>query len=256
MILLLSPAKKLDFSSPKESPGCTQAEFLGEARYLVDRMRTFSPDGLSRLMKISESLGQLNYDRFIDWDAEHDSVQAKQAILAFRGDVYRALCAERFTNRDMDYAQDHLRILSGLYGVLRPLDMIRPYRLEMGTRLHTERGKCLYDFWGDKITLALQNASVDGVLLNLASQEYYGAVRPDVCDLSVYTPAFKDRRGADFRIISFYAKKARGAMAAWVIRNQVDKPRQLRDFSWNGYQYAPDLSSAREPVFTRDAAVQ
>lgn len=252
MLLLISPAKTLDFTPPALEVEGTEPELLGQAEQLVGVMRQHAPSDLSEMMGISEPLAQLNYERFLEWEYPHKANSAKQAVLAFRGDVYQGLAAEDFSPEDFAYAQKHLRILSGLYGVLRPLDLIHPYRLEMGTRLRTDQGSNLYAFWGDTIARILKDAVTDGVLVNLASQEYFKAVRlDDDANLSVYTPVFKDMRNNSYKIISFYAKRARGAMTAWVIQNRISTPEQLRDFRWNGYAFSEALSTPESPTFVR-----
>lgn len=256
MLLLLSPAKTLDFSPLTVPLQDTTPEFLDEAGQLTDILRAYTPDKLSSMMHISMDLAELNYERFLEWAPDQHrfagTADVKQACMAFRGDVYRGLAAEEFGEQEFSYAQEHLRILSGLYGVLRPLDLVRPYRLEMGTRLATSHGRNLYEFWGDKIALALKEAAIDGVLVNLASLEYFKSVRLKDMNLEVYTPVFKDLRGKDYKIISFYAKRARGAMASWVIRNRIDDPEQLWDFEWDGYRVSQGLSTQNSPVFVRD----
>jgi cytoplasmic iron level regulating protein YaaA (DUF328/UPF0246 family) len=253
MLLILSPAKSLDLAPAPAELVSTQPQFLKEAQSLVEVMRSYDPDGISSLMSISADLGKLNFERFLEWVPEHNSPPAKQACMIFRGDVYQGLSADSFNKEDLAYAQEHLRILSGLYGLLRPLDLIHPYRLEMGTRLRTDRGRSLYDFWGDRIANSLSAAAGDGVVLNLASQEYSKAARLADSGLTVCAPEFKDLRGKDYKIISFYTKRARGAMASWVIRNRIDSPEALSAFDWEGYAYSEQMSRPESPVFLRDS---
>lgn len=223
---------------------------------MVDQLRGFSAAKISSLMKISDKLGTLNRDRFRTWERPFTRTNAKQALLAFQGDVYRGLNSETFSAEDFRFAQKHLRILSGLYGVLRPFDLIQPYRLEMGTKLKNERGKDLYEFWGDRITQQLnkQLRSLNSnTVVNLASIEYSKSVDTDLLKADVIAPVFLDEKNGKYKIISFYAKKARGMMAGWMIRNQVDDLKQFRKFKLGGYRFSADLSSSeREPTFVRD----
>jgi cytoplasmic iron level regulating protein YaaA (DUF328/UPF0246 family) len=208
-------------------------------------------------MGISEKLGALNRDRYSAWRTPFTKTHAKQAILAFKGDVYRGLDAESFSADDFKFAQKHLRILSGLYGVLRPLDLILPYRLEMGTMLKNDRGTNLYDFWGDGITTELNKqlrALKSSTVVNLASVEYFKSVNDEALDADVLTPTFLDQKNGQYKIISFYAKKARGLMASWIIRNRVTDQKQLRKFKVGGYAYSAELSTSDQPTFVRDRA--
>ncbi|MBV1929705.1 MAG: peroxide stress protein YaaA, partial [Gammaproteobacteria bacterium] len=209
------------------------------------------------LMKISDKLGNLNFDRFLSWDRKFTPDNAKQALLAFKGDVYTGLDAESLSGDDLLWAQDHLRILSGLYGLLRPLDLMQAYRLEMGTKLANGRGKDLYQFWGSQITDALNQQQADEslpVLVNLASNEYFKSVQSKQLNAEIITPVFKDWKGDKYKIISFYAKKARGLMVAYIVRNRLSDVEQIKNFDSEGYVYNPAMSSAREWVFTREAA--
>ncbi len=205
-------------------------------------------------MSISEKLGQLNAQRFLEWRAPFTPANAKQAVLAFKGDVYTGMAAENYGTNDFEFAQQHLRILSGLYGLLRPLDLIQPYRLEMGTGFANPRGKNLYHFWGDIITNQL-NAELEQqrerVLVNLASTEYWGAVNPKKLQAEVITPVFKDQKNGQYKIISFFAKKARGMMSAYIVQNQLTAAEQLKGFDSAGYRYNKAMSSPTEWVFTR-----
>ena len=208
-------------------------------------------------MGISEKLGLLNYDRFLNWHTPFDASNAKQSVLAFKGDVYTGLEAEQFSSDDYKFAQKHLRILSGLYGLLRPLDLIQAYRLEMGTKFGNEKGANLYQFWGDQITIAV-NAQLkktgSAVLLNLASNEYFKAVKGPLINAEIIVPVFKDFKNGKYKIISFYAKKARGRMASYVIKNRIDKVELIKKFDVDGYRFNEEMSTAREWVFTRDNA--
>ncbi|MCL4103794.1 UNVERIFIED_CONTAM: hypothetical protein GTU68_029111 [Idotea baltica] len=205
-------------------------------------------------MGISKDLALLNHGRYTDWHPDFSPANAKQAILAFKGDVYLGLEAETFSEEDFAFAQDHLRILSGLYGLLRPLDLMQPYRLEMGTRLPVRRKKNLYQFWGDTLTNnlnALFEAHESKVLLNLASKEYFSALQPDKIKGEVISPVFKDWKNGQYKIISFFAKKARGRMTSWVMRHRVDAVETIKEFDLDGYAYHPELSEGGEWVFAR-----
>lgn len=250
MLVVLSPAKKIDMT-PAECPGTTEPAFAAEARELAEVARGLSAAELRRLMRIGEDLARLNAGRF----ARFGEMPRKPAALAFAGDTYRGLEARTLDPDEMGWAQRHLRILSGLYGLLRPLDAIEPYRLEMGSRLETDRGKNLYDYWGDKIARALKAQAAEigtDTLVNCASQEYFGAVDSSALGLRVVTPVFMEERGGEPKVVSFYAKRARGAMARFIIQNRLCNPESVLDFDTGGYRYAPDLSGSDRPVFLRD----
>jgi cytoplasmic iron level regulating protein YaaA (DUF328/UPF0246 family) len=254
MLSVISPAKTLDFETPATTAVHSQPDFLDRSRELIRILRDYSPQQLSELMGISDKLAGLNAARFTEWRPPFDPQNAKPAALAFQGDVYVGLEAATFCDDDNDFAQRHLRILSGLYGLLRPLDLIQPYRLEMGTRLPTPAGKDLYAFWQDTLTKALDRAIAESgskVLVNLASNEYFKAIDAKRLDARVLTPVFKDEKNGQFKIISFYAKKARGLMAAWMIRQRLDDPERLRDFNVAGYAFNPAMSEGDTLVFTR-----
>lgn len=254
MITVLSPAKTLDYESRVRTRQFSQPEFLTDSRKLVKRLREMKPEDLSNLMHVSDAIAQLNFSRFLNWQTPFSSENARQAIYAFKGDVYTGLEVESFRAPDLKFAQKHLRILSGLYGILRPLDLMQPYRLEMGTRLTNERGNDLYDFWADKITRRLnQELAKDKrpVLINLASNEYFKAINTPGLKARIVTPVFKDYRSGQFRVLSFFAKKARGRMASWIVHNRVDSPDALENFAEDGYSFNPGLSSEDRPVFTR-----
>jgi hypothetical protein len=255
--MVVSPAKSLDFDSPVRTRKASQPQLLDDAAALIEVMVTKTPDEVGSLMSISPALAELNVDRYHGWSPPFTRRNARPAVLAFAGDVYVGLdAANRFDERDLTHAQKSLRILSGLYGLLRPLDLIQPYRLEMGTRLQTERGRDLYEFWGDRITERL-NADLAAspgppVLVNLASNEYFKAVRPKRLDGRVVTPTFLDSSdGRDAKVISFFAKRARGAMAGWMIRNRVRSERALAGFDELGYAHDAGLSRPGNPVFVR-----
>ena len=251
MLVVVSPAKKMNMD-PVEGIESTRPAFQAEADDLATVARGLSVDDLQKLMKISESLAKLNRDRFSDFG----EMDEKPAALAFAGDTYQGLEASSLDADEMAWAQEHFRILSGLYGVLRPLDVIQPYRLEMGSRLKTEQGKTLYDYWGDKIAKALK-AQADEVktdtLVNCASQEYFGAVDLEALGLRVITPVFMEDKPGGPKIVSFYAKKARGAMARYIIQHRLTDAQALTEFDTGGYQYREDLSETDKPVFVRAA---
>lgn len=262
MLIVLSPAKTLDFESaitprlPATKTSDRQPIFIDQSRRLAERLKRETPAGLRQMMGISEPLAELNHQRFQDWEAPHPTQGSKEAMFAFQGDVYQGLQAETFTTRQIERAQDQLRILSGLYGVLRPLDRMLPYRLEMGTSLEGDWGKDLYAFWGDQVAEVLadqmqQNRS--RFLLNLASNEYIRVVNQSRLPAPVVSPAFKEVKNGKARIISFFAKKARGAMAAWVIRKQVKTVAKLIQFAEDGYRYHPEASTPSVPVFERNS---
>jgi hypothetical protein len=256
MLLLISPAKTLDFDSPAVTKVATQPDFLDQSQVLIDQLRKLSPAQISVLMSISDKLGLLNFDRFHHWQLPFDSSNAKQALLAFKGDVYTGMAAETFAKKDFTFAQKHLRILSGLYGLLRPLDLIQPYRLEMGTAFSNARGANLYQFWGDRITEAINKellAQRSRVVVNLASNEYFKVVNPRKLDADVITPVFKDRKNGQYKIISFFAKKARGMMSAYIIQNQLKHPEAIKGFDTAGYYFSESHSKMSEWVFLRDS---
>jgi len=255
MLSLISPAKTLDFDSPSPIATSSKPAMLADSQLLIDELRTLSASRISSLMSISDALGELNRDRYVAWSTPFTKSNAKQAVFAFMGDVYRGLDAGSLSEDDVNYAQQHLRILSGLYGVLRPLDLIQAYRLEMGTRLQNDRGEDLYAFWGDKITNELnkQLKSIKStVIANLASNEYFKAVNKDALKADIVAPAFLDEKNGKYKIISFYAKKARGYMTAWIMQKRVEDPKNLRKFKVEGYRYSAELSKPGQPAFVRD----
>lgn len=258
MLLVISPAKTLDFETPSHTAEFTQGDFLTQSQKLISQLQKLNPDDISALMKISPKLGELNHQRFMNWSRPFTPDNAKVAALAFRGDVYTGLNADSFNEEDFEFAQQHLRILSGLYGLLRPLDLIQPYRLEMGTRFENKDGKNLYEFWDNKISQALNKQLADinsQVLVNLASNEYFSAVKPKALKADIITPVFKDFKNDKYKIISFYAKKARGLMAAYIIKQRLTDVEQLKSFDSERYYFSAEQSTAREWVFLRDAPV-
>lgn len=255
MLAIISPAKSLDFDGRAPTRKSSVPSFLDDSAELIRELREFAPQDLSDLMGISTSLAELNYDRYATWGEPFSRRNAKQAMFAFNGDVYLGLKSTEFSERDLTWAQKHLRILSGLHGILKPLDLIQPYRLEMGTRLPNRRGGDLYEFWRDKVTAAL-NEAIDAqrqpILVNLASNEYFNAVDTARIDARIITPTFKDLKNGRYMFISFFAKKARGLMAAYLIKNRVTTLKALKAFDWQGYRFSPAQSSANEWVFLRD----
>ncbi len=257
MLIVISPAKTLDFDSKAVTKVHTEPEFLHDSQALIDELRALSPPDVSRLMGISAKLGDLNFGRYLNWHTPFTPGNAKQAVLAFQGDVYTGLQAETFDSKDFKFAQKHLRILSGLYGVLRPLDLMQAYRLEMGTKLRNEAGANLYEFWGDKITDSLNSQlkrNKSDYLVNLASKEYFKAVKSKQLKADVLTPTFKDYKSGQYKIISFFAKKARGSMSAYIINNKITAVDDIKAFDSDGYGFSKKLSSEKEFVFTRKQA--
>ena len=252
MLVVISPAKRLDWS--ENGIATTQPEFVDDANRLAKTARNLTLTQLQNLMSISPDLARLNRDRFRAFSDDPDAAVTRPAALAFAGDTYLGLEAGSLEPDELAWAQDHLRILSGLYGVLRPLDAMQAYRLEMGSRLKTRRGKSLYDYWRDapaKSLNAQANAIGTDVLINCASQEYFSAVAPDALKLRVVTPVFMEDKNGTPKIVSFFAKKARGAMARFIIQNRLNAPDQIQDFDTGGYVFRPDLSEADKPVFVR-----
>jgi len=255
MLTVISPAKTLDFDTPPTTRKATQPRFLERSAELVADARGLNPADIRELMGVSEQIAELNHRRFMNWGLPFSLDNAKQAVLAFRGDVYTGLDADTLSSAQLGFAQKHLRILSGLYGLLRPLDLIQPYRLEMGLKFANRGGRNLYEFWGDVIGAELNRElkkSGSNVMVNLASNEYFQAVRPRTLDAEIITPVFKDLKGGKYKIISFYAKKARGQMARFIIERELTEPADLKKFRTGGYRYNKAESSARELVFTRD----
>lgn len=255
MLMVISPAKTLDYSIPPSTSRHTLPQYLEHSRELIDGLRQLAPAEVAALMGVSDKIATLNVARFGSWTPDFTPENAKQALLAFKGDVYTGLAAEDFQEDDFDFAQRHLRMLSGLYGLLRPLDLMQPYRLEMGTKFANPRGKDLYAFWSERISDWLKAdlaAQGDDVLLNLASNEYFSAVRRARLQARVVDVEFRDLKNGDYKIISFYAKKARGLMARHVIKQRVSTVDELREFGDQGYRYSTERSSADTLVFLRD----
>ncbi len=257
MLIVVSPAKALDFESPLPTSKHSQPVLLERSEDLAGIMARKSPADLSKMMSISNRLAELNHERFQDWTTPFTTDNARPAVLAFNGDTYIGLDAPAtFSARDYTHAQKVLRILSGLHGVLRPLDLIQPYRLEMGSKVKHPSGHDLYSYWGDTVTDELNTALEDSpgakVLVNLASNEYFGVVQPERFDGRIISPRFLDAKGdGEHKIISFFAKQARGAMAGWIVRERITAAKALTNFDMNGYRYAPAESTPDEPVFKR-----
>ncbi|KPY37013.1 hypothetical protein ALO52_04780 [Pseudomonas syringae pv. primulae] len=256
MLMVISPAKTLDFETPPTTERFTQPQYLDHSQELISQLRELAPAQIAELMHLSDKLAGLNAARFGSWTPAFTPENAKQALLAFKGDVYTGLQAETLDEDQLDYAQKHLRMLSGLYGLLRPLDLMQPYRLEMGTRLANARGKDLYAFWGTRISEWLNEALADqgdDLLLNLASTEYFSAVKRSALNARIIDTEFKDLKNGQYKIISFYAKKARGMMSRFVIEERIDSPEALRAFDVQGYRYNAELSTPSKLVFLRDS---
>lgn len=254
MLMIISPAKTLDYESPLATETYTQPDYLDDACELIDQLKELEPHQVSNLMSISDKLGQLNAERFRTWHTPFTPDNARQAILAFKGDVYTGLDAESFSEDDFAFAQQHLRMLSGLYGLLKPLDLMQPYRLEMGTKFENKRGKDLYAFWGSKLTKTLNKllAADDKVLVNLASNEYFKSVQKKDIDGRLVTPQFKDWKNGQYKMISFYAKKARGLMCRYAIQNRITQADDLKGFNLEGYYFSEEQSDNNNWVFLRD----
>ncbi|MEE4343670.1 peroxide stress protein YaaA [Pseudomonas alliivorans] len=255
MLMVISPAKTLDFETPPTTERFTQPQYLDHSQELISQLRELAPARIAELMHLSDKLAGLNAARFGSWTPAFTPENAKQALLAFKGDVYTGLQAETLSEDQLDYAQKHLRMLSGLYGLLRPLDLMQPYRLEMGTRLANARGKDLYAFWGTRISEWLNEALADqgdDLLLNLASTEYFSAVKRPALKARIIDTEFKDLKNGQYKIISFYAKKARGMMSRFVIEERIESPEALRAFDAQGYRYESELSTPSKLVFLRD----
>ncbi|CAH0541244.1 peroxide stress protein YaaA [Vibrio marisflavi] len=255
MLIVLSPAKTLDYESPLATNQYTQPTLVEHSKELIKECRKLTPADIASLMKVSDKIASLNVARFEQWEETFTQDNARQAILAFKGDVYTGLDAETLSERDFEYAQQHLRLLSGLYGLLRPLDLMQPYRLEMGTKLANARGANLYQFWGNIITDQINDVlreQENPCLINLASNEYFKAVKAKDVEGQIITPVFKDCKNGQYKVISFYAKKARGMMARYIIENKVDSVDKLTAFNSAGYYFDQASSSSKELVFKRE----
>ncbi len=258
MLIVISPAKTLDYETPSITNRYSQSDYLQEAIQLVEQMRHCSAAEISAIMGVSDKIAQLNVSRFKQWHTPFTPDNAKQAILAFKGDVYSGLDASSFNGNDFQFAQQHLRILSGLYGLLRPLDLMQPYRLEMGRKIETTQGKNLYQFWGDIITAGINQQmlqSNSGYLINLASNEYFKAVKPTLIQGEIITPLFKDYKNGSYKIVGIYAKKARGKLSRYIIKNRLSSPEELKNFTYDGYCFNPQLTQSNKWVFSRNLEV-
>jgi len=254
MITILSPAKKLDKKTDRAIGQTTTPAFLDDSRELIGELRKLSPEEISRLMNVSRQIAELNYERFARWEPPFHQDNATPAVFLFNGQAYQGLQAETLSDDDLFFAQDHLRILSGLYGLLRPLDLIQPYRLEMGTKMRNPGGKDLYEFWGGKLTRAINEALSQHdsrVLMNLASNEYSKAIRPQVLDADIITPVFKEKKGNQYKTVAVYAKTARGLMTRYIIENRIEDPQAIKGFDEQGYLYSPEMSDEKQWVFAR-----
>tara|TARA_R110002049_G_scaffold199670_12_gene370093 strand:+ start:538 stop:1302 length:765 start_codon:yes stop_codon:yes gene_type:complete len=252
LLIVISPAKTLDFETAPSTDSHSQPRFLQQSQQLINELKDLSTADIATLMKLSDKLAALNMARFQTWQKPFDLENAKQALLAFKGDVYTGLDAETLDVAGLEFAQQHLRILSGLYGVLRPLDLMQPYRLEMGTKFANAKGKDLYQFWGSQLRDSIESELKDGVLINLASNEYFKAVEAKKLKARIITPVFKDWKNGQYKIISFYAKKARGLMSRYIIDHGINEPEDIKGFDSEGYRFSPEMSQADEWVFLRD----
>lgn len=255
MFIVISPAKTLDYTSTIPTDAFTQPRLLEHSNELISSCKALSASQIASLMKVSDKIAQLNAARFQDWQIDFDLHNARQAIFAFKGDVYTGLAVESLSDTDINFAQQHLRMLSGLYGLLRPLDLMMPYRLEMGTKLKNTRGNDLYQFWGDVITQQLKHdmhAAQEDILVNLASDEYYKVINEKALGTTIIKPVFLDQKNGKYKVISFYAKKARGLMTRFIIQNQIKTIEQLKSFDLEGYYFDQENSNQKELVFKRD----
>ncbi|WP_179997831.1 peroxide stress protein YaaA [Acinetobacter sp. YH12239] len=255
MFALISPAKTLDYESTLPTDEHTLPRLLDHSQQLIDVSRKLSASEIAKLMSVSEKIANLNVERFRDWQSDFDLSNARQAIFAFKGDVYTGLDAYSLTQADLEYAQCHLRMLSGLYGLLRPLDLMMPYRLEMGTKLANPRGHNLYEFWGDEITQLINqdlSEAKSDLLVNIASDEYYKSVKESKIEAEIIKPVFLDQKNGKYKVISFYAKKARGLMARYIIENKPNTVDDLKSFNTDGYYFDAESSLKGELIFKRD----
>ncbi|SHO63354.1 peroxide stress protein YaaA [Algoriphagus zhangzhouensis] len=250
MLILISPAKTLDYSTPPIQE-FTQPDFTTDVKALVSVMKKKSAADIAKLMHISDNLANLNEERYKTFQKEFNFDNSKQALLAFKGDVYTKIDVDNYSDEDFAFAQDHLRILSGLYGLLKPLDLIQPYRLEMGIKLETKKGKNLYEYWDKKIAKAIDTVAAKKPIINLASQEYFKAVDLKTLKSPVITIHFKEHRNDKYQVVGFFAKQARGMMTNYAIKNKITDPEQLKTFNEEGYEFSESLSSKRDWVFIR-----
>ena len=254
MLIVISPAKTLDFETPPVTSEFSQADYLDQSTLLIKQLSQYSANDIASLMKLSDKLAELNLARNHAWQYPFTPANAKQSILAFKGDVYTGLDADSLDKQGFEFAQLHLRILSGLYGILKPLDLIQAYRLEMGTKIQNIRGKDLYQFWGSQIREAVEAepAFTDGNLINLASKEYFKVLETKKLKARIITPIFKDWKNGQYKMISFYAKKARGLMSRYIIDHNIEEPEQIKSFDSAGYRYHAGMSKENDWVFIRE----
>ncbi|QWE15790.1 peroxide stress protein YaaA [Polynucleobacter sp. AP-Nino-20-G2] len=254
MLIVLSPAKSLDYKTPVSVKATTLPEFVAESAKLIADLKKLAPQEVADLMGLSDQLAVLNVGRYRDWSKKFTPENSKPAIYAFNGDVYDGFDVKSLDAKAVHFAQDHIRILSGLYGALKPLDLMQPYRLEMGTAFKNARGKDLYAFWGQRVTQSLKQVldhQKKPVLLNLASEEYFKVLQPKDLDCPVISPVFQDAKDGKYKIISFYAKRARGLMARYIVENRITDPVDLKGFNLDGYKYVASESKPDKPVFRR-----
>ncbi|RLD44344.1 MAG: peroxide stress protein YaaA [Bacteroidetes bacterium] len=254
MIVIISPAKNINFDNNQEVPFSSEIRFPNESEELLHELKKYTSSDISKLMKVSSKISQLNFERFQSMNFPFDSNETKSALLVFNGAVFQSMNINTFSKSDLEYAQQKLRILSGFYGLLRPLDGIMPYRLEMGTHLPVKLYKNLYSFWGDKLTTTLQNdidENGDDILINLASNEYFKAINTKKINARIITPEFKDFKNDKYKVISIYAKQARGMMSKFILTNRIEKPDELKLFNTAGYQYNDNMSTSDKWVFIR-----
>lgn len=254
MLIVISPAKTLDFEQKAPTYLFSDNDFLTSSEQLINKLKKHSAKDLSKLMNISDDLARVNQERYANWSLPFTKENAKQALFAFKGDVYVGLDATSLNKKEILYAQDHLRILSGLYGVLRPLDLMQPYRLEMGTKLKIRRANNLYEFWGDSISQKINEslkAQGDSILINLASNEYFKSLDKKKLKAEIITPVFKDFKNGEYKMISFFAKKARGLMSRFILKNEITKVDDLKHFEEEGYFYSEAESTTNQFVFLR-----
>lgn len=255
-MIILSPAKKLDYKQPAPVKKYTIPDYLDYSRQLINELQKLSVDEIARMMKLSKNLANLNKERYMEWEEPEspDEPYSKQAVYAFQGDVFQGWQPETLKEEDMAFAQENVRILSGLYGILRPFDLMKPYRLEMGTKFGINGKNNLYEYWQRTITQGLNKkmeANGDRYLINLASNEYFKAIEPSKLNAEIITPVFKDNKNGKYRVVSFFAKKARGMMTRFVIENRIKDPEQLKLFESDGYYYNDEMSQGNTIVFTR-----
>ena len=254
MLIVLSPAKSLDYKTPAKVKAPTLPEFVSESAKLIADLKKLAPQDIAKLMGLSDQLAILNVGRYRDWSKKFTAENSKPAIYAFDGDVYDGFDVKTLNAKAVEFAQDHIRILSGLYGALKPLDLMQPYRLEMGTSFKNPRGKDLYAFWGSRVTDSIKKVlekQKKPVLLNLASEEYFKVLQPKELDCQVISPVFQDAKDGKYKIISFYAKRARGLMARYVVESRITDPADLKGFNLDGYKYYAAESKVDKPVFRR-----